>query len=42
MTVQVMDAAMDAGADDVQPATGDDDEVAGFKVAHLPRPNVQS
>ena len=32
MTLQVMDAAMDAGADDVQPATGEDDEVAGFKV----------
>ncbi len=32
MILQVMDAAMDAGADDVQPATGDDDEVTGFKV----------
>ncbi|CAL5229087.1 g12345 [Coccomyxa viridis] len=33
---EVMDAAMDAGADDVQPATGDDDEVTGFKVLTAP------
>ena len=28
----MLDAATEAGAEDVQPATGDDNEVAGFKV----------
>ena len=30
--LQVLDAATEAGAEDVQPATGDDNEIAGFKV----------
>lgn len=30
--LQVIDAAMDAGADDVQPAEGEDAAVEGFKV----------
>lgn len=30
--MQVIDAAMEAGADDVQPATGEDNMVEGFKV----------
>ena len=33
--MQVMDAAMEAGADDVQPATGENDAVEGFKVQHF-------
>ena len=49
--MQVIDAAMEAGADDVQPATGEDDMVEGFKVQGFlslfllslpsPRPHVQ-
>ena len=33
LAVQVIDAAMEAGADDVQPATGEQDEIEGFKVS---------
>lgn len=33
--VQVMDAAMEAGADDVTPAEGDDGTIEGYKVGVL-------